>query len=237
MSPARPRGPVRGRLAETPPEDRPREKLFLRGPEALSDEELLALVLGTGSMGRPVMELAREMLASGGLRGLFTRGAAGLKKLVPGVSDAKAARVAAVLEIGKRLARVDLASRDLLSDPKSAASFLVPLLAGETAEVMGALLLDAKNHLIRNVTVFRGTGSHASVSPSPLFRHAIIAGAMGVILYHNHPSGDPEPSADDRATTQRFVEAGRQIGIEVKDHLVVGQGRVVSFQERGLLPR
>ena len=101
---------------------------------------------------------------------------------------------------------------------------------------MGGLLLDTKNRLIRDAVVFRGTVSHAAVSPSPLFREAILAGASGVILYHNHPSGDPEPSPEDLATTARFAAAGREIGIEVKDHLVLGRGRWVSFHERRLLP-
>ncbi|HEX2757724.1 MAG TPA: JAB domain-containing protein, partial [Thermoanaerobaculia bacterium] len=127
--------------------------------------------------------------------------------------------------------------KDLLSDPPAARGYLAARLIGETQEVMGGLLLDSKNRLIRDAVIFRGTLSHACVAPAPLFRQAILAGAAGVILYHNHPSGDPEPSPEDLATTQRFAAAGREIGIEVKDHLVIGGGRVVSFHERGLLGR
>ncbi len=115
--------------------------------------------------------------------------------------------------------------------------YLLERLAGETQEVMGGLLLDSKNRLVKDAPLFRGTLSHAAVAPAPLFRQAILAGAAGVILYHNHPSGDPEPSPEDLATTQRFASAGREIGIEVKDHLIVGRGSVVSFHERGLLGR
>ncbi len=100
---------------------------------------------------------------------------------------------------------------------------------------MGGLLLDAKNRLVKDAPLFRGTLTHAAVAPSPLFRQAILAGAAGLILYHNHPSGDPEPSPEDLATTKRFLAAGREIGIEVKDHVIVGRGRWVSFHERGLL--
>jgi DNA repair protein RadC len=100
---------------------------------------------------------------------------------------------------------------------------------------MGGLLLDAKNRLVKDAALFRGTLTHAAVAPAPLFRQAILAGAAGVILYHNHPSGDPEPSPEDLATTKRFLAAGREIGIEVKDHVIVGRGRWVSFHERGLL--
>src|SRR5450759_359538 len=135
------------------------------------------------------------------------------------------------------VSRDSLSKKNLLSDPASVGRYLVQKLAGETQEVMGGLLLDSKNRLVRDAPLFRGTLTHASVAPAPLFRQAILAGAAGVILYHNHPSGDPEPSPEDLATTQRFAAAGREIGIEVKDHLVIGRGRVVSFHERGLLGR
>lgn len=238
MSEPRPRrrpGPARGRLADTPEEERPREKMLAKGPETLDDEELLAIILGTGTAGKPVLEMAHELLASGGFPALFTRGAKDLAALSRGIGPAKAARVGAVLEIAARVARTGLSKKDLLSDPPAVARYLEARLIGETREVMGGLLLDAKNRLIHDAVIFKGTVSHASVAPAPLFRQAILAGAAGVILYHNHPSGDPEPSPEDVATTQRFVAAGREIGIEVKDHLVIGRGRVVSFHERGLL--
>ncbi|MGE5345360.1 MAG: RadC family protein [Acidithiobacillales bacterium] len=234
---ARRPGPSAGRLADLPEEERPREKLLLKGPAALSDEELVAVILGTGKAGRGVLELARELLRDGGLHGLFRRGPADLLAHSPGVGAAKAARLTAVLEIAARIARDDLAGRDVISEPDAAAAFLIRLLAGESRELMGALLLDAKNRLLRNAVVFSGGAAHAAVAPSPLFRQAILAGATGVVLWHNHPSGDPEPSADDVTATSRFVAAGREIGIEVRDHLVLGRGRWVSFLRRGLLPR
>lgn len=240
MTGPRPRrrpGPAKGRLFDTPEEERPREKLLAKGPGALDDEELLAIVLGTGTVGKPVLEMAHELLAPGGFPGLFVRGAKDLATLSRGIGPAKAARVEAVLEIASRVARTGLSKKDLLSDPPAARGYLAARLIGETQEVMGGLLLDSKNRLIRDAVIFRGTLSHASVAPAPLFRQAILAGAAGVILYHNHPSGDPEPSPEDLATTQRFAAAGREIGIEVKDHLVIGRGRVVSFHERGLLGR
>ena len=237
MTPRRVPGTRGGRLASVPKEERPREKLLAKGARALSDEELLAVILGTGRAGRGVLEVASELLAHGGLHGLFRTGAEDLRKHVTGIGDAKAARVEAVLEIASRIARSDLSGRDVVADPEAAAAYLTPLLAGESREQMGALLLDAKNRLLKNAVVFSGSGAHASVSPSPLFRQAILAGAMGVVLWHNHPSGDPEPSPDDVATTARFATAGREIGISVRDHLVLGRGRWVSFLRRGLLPR
>jgi len=209
--------------------------MLLKGPEALDDEELLAILLGTGTAARPVLETARELLKDGGFPGLFARGASDLARLTAGVGPAKATRIEAVLEIGRRLGRDSLSKKNLLADPGSVGRYLVQKLAGETQEVMGGLLLDAKNRLVKDAPLFRGTLTHAAVAPAPLFRQAILAGAAGVILYHNHPSGDPEPSPEDVATTQRFVAAGREIGIEVKDHVVIGRGRVTSFHERGLL--
>ena len=238
MKEPRPRrrvGPVKGRLAETPRDERPREKMLRRGPQHLDDDELLAIILGTGSIGMPVLETARELLKDGGLPGLFARGATDLERLAAGIGPAKATRIEAVLEIARRVSLDSLSRKSLLSDPASVGRYLVERFGAETQEVMGGLLLDAKNRLVKDAPVFRGTLTNASVAPGPLFRQAILAGAAGVILYHNHPSGDPEPSPEDLATTKRFLAAGREIGIEVKDHVIVGRGRWVSFHERGLL--
>lgn len=230
-------GPKVGRLAEMPEEERPREKMLRKGPEHLSDVELLALVLGTGTGGKPVLEMAVDLVADGGLPALFARGATDLAALVRGMGPAKAARVAAVLEIAARVTRDSLSKKSLLGDPGTVGRFLVAKLLNRKEEVMGGLFLDAKNRLVKDAEVFFGTVTNASVAPAPLFRLAILAGAAGIILYHNHPSGDPEPSPEDLATTRRFVAAGKEIGIEVKDHVVVGRGRWVSFHERGLLSR
>lgn len=211
--------------------------MLRKGPEALDDEELLAIVLGTGTAGNPVMETARQLLKEGGLGGLFTKSADQLRALTKGLGPAKATRIEAVLAIAARVTRDSLSKKSLLGDPNAVGRYLIQKLAGETQEVMGGLLLDSKNRLVKDAPLFRGTLSHASVAPAPLFRQAILAGAAGVILYHNHPSGDPEPSPEDLVTTKRFAAAGREIGIEVKDHFVIGRGRVVSFHERGLLGR
>lgn len=213
----------------------PREKLFAKGAAALTDEELLAILLGTGTAGRHVMDLARDLLSGAGLFPFFGRGPESLRSLVTGVGTAKAARLAAVAEIARRLTEGDLASRDLIDDPTAAAKHLMALLAAETRELMGGLLLDAKHHLLRNSVVFRGTLTFAAVAPSPLFREAILCGAGGIILYHNHPSGDPKPSPEDLATTRRFVAAGAEIGIPIRDHIIVSRKGWLSFRAAGLL--
>ena len=232
----RPRpGPKTGLLAQTPPEERPREKLLRKGPDHLSDDELLAIILGTGTAGRPVLETARDLLRDGGLPGLFTQSADHLRAMTKGMGAAKATRIEAVLAIAARVTRDSLSKKSLLGDPGAVGRYLVEKLVNRKEEAMGGLLLDAKNRLIKDAEVFLGTVTHAAVAPGPLFRQAILAGAAGLVLYHNHPSGDPEPSPEDLATTKRFVAAGREIGVEVKDHVVVGRGRWVSFHERGLL--
>ena len=229
------RRPLLGRLSELAPEDRPREKLLRLGREALTDEELVAILLGTGRPGRPVLETARDLLRDGGLSGLFRRGPRQVRAHCPGIGDAKACRLDAALEIARRLGAGELASRLLVDEPAAAARYLVTVLAGESREVMGALLLDAKGRLLKDHVAFRGTVTGTSVEPGWLFREAVLEGAVGAILYHNHPSGDPTPSPEDRFTTARLVEAGRVVGVEVRDHIVVGRGAWVSFRQQGLL--
>ena len=229
------RGPQRGRLSETAPEDRPREKLLARGADALSDVELLAVLLGTGRPGMPVMETASEILGGGGFARLFARGAGALTTLAPGIGPAKAARISAALEIARRVLEEGLQGRDMLANSDAVVRYLRAALVLETREVMGGLFLDAKNRLIRNTVIFRGTMNHAVAAPAPVFREAVLCGAVGVVLYHNHPSGDPQPSALDLESTRRFALAGQAIGVEVLDHVIVGAGESFSFRQNGLL--
>ena len=225
-----------GRLAELPLEDRPREKLVARGADALTDEELVAILLGTGRAGSGVLETAREVLRGNGLRGLLARSERGrVRELALGVGLAKACRLAAAAELARRLTRAEVEDRPLIDAPEAAGAYLSAVLATELREVMGALLLDAKNRLIHDEVVFRGGVTSASVQPGPLLRIAVLDGAAGLVLYHNHPSGDPAPSPEDRATTARFVAAGDVVGVPVRDHVVVGRGRWFSFRREGLM--
>ena len=225
-----------GRLAELAPEDRPREKLVARGADALTDEELVAVLLGTGRAGAGVLETAREVLRGSGLRGLLARSEKGrVRELARGIGLAKACRIAAASELARRLGRAELHGRPLIEAPEAAGAYLATALATELREVMGGLLLDAKNRLIHDEVVFRGGVTSASVQPGPLLRVAVLEGAAGLVLYHNHPSGDPTPSPEDRATTARFVAAGEAVGVPVRDHVVVGRGRWFSFRREGLL--
>lgn len=229
-------GAAGGRLAGLAPEDRPREKLVARGAEALTDEELVAILLGTGRAGAGVLETAREVLRGSGLRGLLARSERGrVRELARGIGIAKACRIAAAAELARRLARAELEDRPLIDAPEAAGAYLSAVLAVELREVMGGLLLDAKNRLIHDAVVFRGGVTSASVQPGPLLRIAVLEGAAALVLYHNHPSGDPTPSPEDRATTARFVAAGDAVGVPVRDHVVVGRGRWYSFRREGLM--
>ena len=231
-----PSAPKAGRLGELPPEDRPREKLVARGADALTDEELVAVLLGTGRAGTGVLETAREVLRGNGLRGLLARSERGrVRELALGIGTAKACRLAAAAELGRRLGRAEVENRPLVDAPEAAGAYLSAALATESREVMGALFLDAKNRLVHDEIVFRGGISSASVQPGPLLRIAVLEGAAALVLYHNHPSGDPTPSPEDRATTARFVAAGDAVGVPVRDHVVVGRGRWFSFRREGLM--
>lgn len=223
------------RVSELTPEERPREKLLANGPAALSDPELLAVLLRTGTRGTPVLDLAREWLRdSGGLEKLVSADLSEILK-TKGVGMAKGAIVAAALELGRRVAERRVAHGPLLDRPEAVASMLTHAHAHERVELFGCITLDARNRLLGNRVLHRGGRSHAPVEPSEVFHPAIRENAHAMILWHTHPSGDPTPSEDDIALTHRLAEAGRLLNIRVLDHLVVARGAFVSLRQRGLI--
>jgi DNA repair protein RadC len=224
------------RVADLPADERPREKLLARGAASLSDAELLAVLLRTGRQGEPVLELARDWLAAaGGLAGLAALDVAELRRRA-GVKLAKAAVVAAALELGRRLAREGLRTRPLLDRPDAAADLLIRCYAHERVELFGCLCLDSRHRLLREHVLHRGGRTHAEVEPGEVFRAAIADNANAVILWHTHPSGDPSPSDDDLNLTRQLASAGKALNIRVLDHLVIASGGFVSLRQRGLLP-
>jgi len=213
------------------PHDRPREKLVRHGAGALGDNELLALVLGEGTAARGALELATELLAAcGGPRGL-TRAAVAQLRRVAGIGEARAARVLAAVEIGRRTLLVPHETPVRIRAPRDAAAYLLPQFGARPVEQFGAVLLDAKHHVLRSVIVSVGTVDAAVVHPRDVFREPLLHGATAVVLFHNHPSGDPAPSRDDIGLTMRLVEAGRLLGIEVVDHVILADTRYFSFKE------
>ena len=216
-------------------DDRPREKLLRLGAAALGDNELVALVLGSGRRGAGALELANQLLQTrGGLHGLARSTSADLA-CVAGVGSAKAAQVVAALELGRRSLRHAPGARVQLRSPRDAAAYLLPAFGARPVEHFGVVLLDSKHRVLRSTIVASGTLNTTIVQPRDVFREALLGGAAAVVAFHNHPSGDPTPSADDIDLTRRLSAAGELMGIELVDHVVLGDARYCSLKEIGRL--
>ena len=201
----------------------------------LAEAELLSLVLGCGSRRVSALELARRLVAEGsGLRPLARRTLAEWQT-EEGVGEALGTRLVAVFEIARRLRTRAPRRGQAIRHPQQLASYFTGRLADAQVEIFGALLLDARNRLLVDEVLSRGGWSASVVRPREVFRRALLAGAPALILYHNHPSGDPAPSREDVQITRQLVEAGQMLGIKVLDHLIVGLEGWASLRERGLL--
>ena len=224
---SRPKKPGRVSLSvrELPPGQRPRERLRALGARALSLNELLSLIIGSGSGACSALQLANNVLTSvhGQLRSLASAGPAELER-VPGVGEATSARLLAGLELGRRLSQEDLPERTTIHGPSDVFELMGPRLRDLPHEQFHALLLNTQHRVLRDVLVTRGILDASLIHPREVFRPAIVERAAAVILVHNHPSGDPSPSAEDRAVTSQMIEAGRSIGIAVLDHVIVADG-------------
>lgn len=222
-------------LQALPVSARPREKLLARGAEALGDAELLALLLGTGLKGKPVLSLSQEFLDHfGGLAGLMQADHQDMQA-VKGLGPARRAKLAAVLEIARRTLEVRLQRSATFDAPEAVKAYLQLHLAHLDHEAFAVLFLDAQHRLIRMETLFHGTLTQTSVYPREVVKHSIALGAAAVILAHNHPSGVAEPSRADELLTQRLVQALALVDVRVLDHIVVATGCSVSMAERGLI--
>ena len=220
-------------IKEIPEDERPRERLVAMGSGALSDAELVALLLRSGHPGCSALQMAGTLLREhGGLSGLVGARVACLRRF--GLGDAKAAALLAAIEIGRRLAREQVPSRQPLARPAEVARYLVLRYQQRDQEVMGALFLDVRHCLMGDREIFRGTLHRAAVEPREILKECLARGAAGFALFHTHPSGDPTPSAEDVLFTRRMAEAAAVVGVELVDHLVLGAtGRWVSLRERG----
>jgi len=224
------------RISDLPLEERPRERLARLGAAALSGEELLALLLGSGLRGESALDSARRLLAAhGGLAGLAGLSGAELRR-ERGIKQARASVLLAALEIGRRLAAEALSGRDLLNEPALVKEYLRRARGDGTQERTGVLYLNARNRLLKDdPEIYRGTLDRAVVEPREILKRALLSNAAGLILYHNHPSGDPSPSREDREFTRRLSAAAESVGLRLLDHIVVGREGCVSFREAGLM--
>ena len=216
------------------PADRPREKLARAGATALGDNELIALILGQGGAGRTALDLGAAVLAcAGGPIGLSRVSLVDLQR-IDGVGVARAAQILAAVELGRRTLSASLERRQF-TKPRDVAAWLLPQFGGAPVEQFGTVLLDTKLRLIAVRIVSVGSLDASTAIPRDVFREAVAARAAAVVLFHNHPSGDPAPSRDDVAVTRQLVAAGTLLGIQVVDHLILGTVTYFSFSEDKLL--
>lgn len=221
-------------IREFPGDERPRERLLEHGAGVLGDAELIAIILRSGMAGENVVDMARGLLESVGNLGGLARADARSLMRTRGLGPAKAAQLAAAIELGRRVQQVDPGSRASLRSPESVFALLGPRVHGKTKEELFVLALDMKGRLLGSVAPVTGGGVNAvGVRTAEVFREAMIVEAVSVILAHNHPSGDPKPSPQDIAVTRDLIAAGELLDIHVQDHVILGQGSFVSMQREG----
>ncbi len=222
-------------IADWPLQERPRERLLAQGAGSLSDAELVAVCLRSGIRGKSAVDLARELIARfGGVAGLL---GADLPELlqVNGLGIAKAAQLAAVIELARRSLREELKSGSVLASPGAVRDYLRLALGARDHEVFLVLFLDAQHRVLSNAELFRGTLTQTSVYPREVVKAALAANAAAVIFAHNHPSGVAQPSQADELLTRQLKEALAQVEVKVLDHFIVAGNQTLSFAERGLL--
>lgn len=223
-------------IRDVPEEERPRERMIRFGAGMLSNAELIAILLRTGTSSESVVELGTRVLSqAGGLRGLVGMT---FNELIQfrGIGPAKAVQLLAGIELGRRISQMVPEERTAIRSPADAARLVMEEMRHLTQEHFVCLFLNTKNRVIDKECIFIGSLNTSVVHPREVFREAIRRSAAGVICIHNHPSGDPSPSQEDLNVTARLVEAGRIIGIELVDHLIIGDGCYISLKEKGAIP-
>jgi DNA repair protein RadC len=222
-------------IRDLPPEERPREKLKALGAEALTNAELLAILVRTGNSSESAVQLATRILSrGGGLKNLPSLSIEDLQEN-KGIGPDKAVTIKAALELGCRLATMPREVAGAITNPRQAADLFMEELRYKKKEYFKILLLNTKNHVISREEISVGSLSASIVHPREIFNMPLRKSAASVILVHNHPSGDPSPSQEDLEVTRRLVDAGNILGISVRDHIIIGDGCFFSFREKGLL--
>jgi DNA repair protein RadC len=224
------------RINEMPPAERPRERLRKNGPASLSNSELLAIILRTGTSSENAIGLANRLLSK--FRGLDAIARASLGELcaTQGVGHAKAAQIKAALELGRRLSTAEFDEKAVIRSPQDVATLLMADMSLLDQEHLKVVLLTSKNQVISVSEIYKGNVNTSMIRPSELFREAVRENCPAIIVVHNHPSGNPDPSPEDIATTEQIVRAGKLLDIDVLDHIILGRQRYVSLKERGVIP-
>jgi DNA repair protein RadC len=215
--------------------DRPREKLARVGAGALGDNELLAIVIGQGQRRASALDLANAVLAMVGSSAGLACTAPGDLMRVPGIGAARSAQLLAAVELGRRSVSPAGRARAQMTSPRMVAEYLMPQYGNRRVEHFGVLLLDTKRRVLRSTVLSIGTLDASIVHPREIFREAVSGGAAAIVVFHNHPSGDPEPSREDTRLTERLIAAGALMGIDVLDHVILGDAQYYSYRERGAL--
>jgi DNA repair protein RadC len=222
------------RITDLHETDRPRERLASLGPQALSNAELIAILLRVGVPGENAVQVGQRLLQQfGGISGIHR---APFDEMIKqhGIGEAKAAQIKAAIELGRRLTLESPEERPMINSPADAAALVQYEMQALEQEHLRVILLDRRNHVLEVVDLYRGSVNSSQVRVAEIFREAIRKNASALIVVHNHPSGDPTPSPDDVAVTRAIVQAGKMLDVDVLDHMVIGQGRWVSLKERGL---
>ncbi|MGC4375813.1 DNA repair protein RadC [Fictibacillus sp. Mic-4] len=220
-------------IRDYPAHERPRERMLNEGPEALSNQELLAILLRTGTKKESVLHLANRIVQHfEGLR-MLKNATIGELKEINGIGDVKAVELIAAIELGRRISRLQFDERYAIRSPEDGANYLMDELRFLEQEHFVCLYLNTKNQVIHKKTIFIGSLNSSIVHPREVFKEGIRRSAASLICFHNHPSGDPSPSSEDIDVTKRLVECGKILGIEMLDHIIIGDRKYVSLKEKG----
>ncbi|MCM3692257.1 RadC family protein [Neobacillus niacini] len=222
-------------IRDFPQDERPRERFIQNGPESLSNHELIAILLRTGTKDESVLQLSNRLLTN--FEGLRLLKAATLEEMteIKGIGQAKAIQILAAVEIGRRIANLNYTDRYVIRSPEDGANYVMNDMRFLSQEHFVCLYLNTKNQVLHKQTIFIGSLNASIVHPREVFREALKRSAASIICLHNHPSGDPAPSREDIEVTKRLVECGKMLGIDVLDHLIIGENKFVSLKEKGYL--
>ena len=222
-------------IRDIPEEERPRERLLKEGAQALSNHELMAIILRTGTVHESVLQISQRLIRH--FEGLRMLKDASIEELmqIKGIGKAKAIQIVAAIELGKRFSKLHTNGRDMILSPEDGANYVMEDMRFLTQEHFVAVYLNTKNQVIHKQTIFVGSLNASIVHPREVFREGIKRSAASLICFHNHPSGNPTPSQEDIEVTRRLVECGKLLGIDVLDHIVIGDNTYVSLKEKGYL--